>query len=203
MTLYGDGLRALLTAAQTRGEVARAPLPDLSCNETLPAEMDAARVIDAACANAIATTRALFEARFRSQRQASATGAVPAYCVVDEERVDNFYWEKHALLRTMLCGFVGTMVKQFDKLNVEKPPEKRRDLSICRIYHETRADVPQGKLKTIGDLQHLDKLIADMLGTHTRIIAHVTKKRKVQEGETVATVATAAGPAKRGKVEGS
>lgn len=172
-------MRALLTAAQTRVGVARAPVPDLVCGETLP-DAEVARVVDTACANAIAATKALFEARCRSQRQASATGAVPTDCVVDEKRIDNFYWEKHELLRTMLCGFVGMMVRKFDKINAEKPPEKRRVLAISNVYHETRADVPRGKLKTIGDLQHLDRLIADMLATHTRVVTHVTQKRRFE-----------------------
>jgi hypothetical protein len=190
----GDGLRALLTAAQTRVGVARAPVPDLVCGETLP-DAEVARVVDTACANAIAATKALFEARCRSQRQASATGAVPTDCVVDEKRIDNFYWEKHELLRTMLCGFVGMMVRKFEQINAQKPPEKRRILVISNVYHETRADVPRGKLKTIGDLQHLDQLIADMLATHTRVIAHVTQKRELPDA------ASQAPPAKRGKVE--
>ena len=196
MTPYGDGLQALLTAAnqssnrsnQTQVRV-KAPVPDLACNETLPS-------VDAELRNA-----ALTKARLLKLVTTETTDGSPTLTsdgcsyYADPARVDGFYWEKHAILTTMLNGFVGMMVRKFEQINAEKPPEKRRILVISNVYHETRADVPRGKLKTIGDLQHLDQLIADMLATHTRVIAHVTQKRELPDA------ASQAPPAKRGKVE--
>jgi hypothetical protein len=181
MTPYGDGLQALLTAAnqssnrsnQTQVRV-KAPVPDLACNETLPS-------VDAELRNA-----ALTKARLLKRVTTETTDGSPTLTsdgcsyYADPARVDGFYWEKHAILTTMLNGFVGMMVRKFDKINAEKPPEKRRVLAISNVYHETRADVPRGKLKTIGDLQHLDRLIADMLATHTRVVTHVTQKRRFE-----------------------
>lgn len=181
MTPYGDGLQALLTAAnqssnrsnQTQVRV-KAPVPDLTCNETLPSVVAELR------------NAALTKARLLKRVTTETTDGSPTLTsdgcsyYADPARVDNFYWEKHELLRTMLCGFVGMMVRKFDKINAEKPPEKRRVLAISNVYHETRADVPRGKLKTIGDLQHLDRLIADMLATHTRVVTHVTQKRRFE-----------------------
>jgi hypothetical protein len=181
MTPYGDGLQALLTAAnqssnrsnQTQVRV-KAPVPDLACNETLPS-------VDAELRNA-----ALTKARLLKLVTTETTDGSPTLTsdgcsyYADPARVDGFYWEKHAILTTMLNGFVGMMVRKFEQINAEKPPEKRRILVISNVYHETRADVPRGKLKTIGDLQHLDRLIADMLATHTRVVTHVTQKRRFE-----------------------
>ena len=196
MTPHGDGLQALLTAAnqssnrskQTQVR-AKAPVPDLACNETLPS-------VDAELRNA-----ALAKARLLKRMTTETTGGLPTLTsdgrpyYADPARVDGFYWEKHALLTTMLNGFAGIMVRKFDQFNANRPPEKRRLLEICQVYHEKRASVPPGKLKTIADIQHLDQLTGDMLTTHTRIIAHLTKKHELPDA------ASQAPPAKRGKVE--
>jgi len=176
----------------------KAPVPDLTCYEML-LSVDAG-LVHATPRVATAPTTAPKGQQVVIPTMAGApclTKAPSPRFAADAARVDNFYWEKHALLTTMLGGFTGLMVHKFDQFNAERPPERRKVLDICRTYHEKRTDMPPGKLKTIADMEHIDKLIADMLGTHTRLIAHLAQKRVSSPG-----AAAQAPLAKRVKREG-
>ena len=153
------GLSALVTAANQVRAVKREP--DLACYETLPAPAPAPAVAPVSI----------------------WVGNDPQW---DALRIDTFYWEKHKLLRTMLSDFVGLMVRKFDQYNAERPPDKRKDIPICRLYHMKREDMPPGTLKTFEDMEELDKHIADMAKMHTRVVREITnrKRKRLEEMQT-------------------
>ena len=171
--LAPGGLNGLLTAAN-RARAIKQEL-DLTCHETLPAPALAptpapalAPLVTASAPAGAVTTP--------SQAQMWTTDD-PKW---NPHRVDTFYWEKQHLLRTMLKGFVGMMVRKFDEHNAKQPPAQKRPLIVCRLYHEKRADMPPGTLKTFEDLELLDKQIGDMVRMHSRVVRSIVSKKRAR-----------------------
>ena len=152
------GLDGLLTAAN-RARAFKQEL-DLTCHETLPAPEPAPAPAP------VVTTPTPIQLWNSDDPQ------------WNPHRVDSFYWEKQKLLQTMLSGFTGMMVRRFDEYNAKLPPGQQRLLIVCRLYHEQRADMPPGALKTFEDLEQIDKQIADMVSMHSRLVRGIVAKKR-------------------------
>jgi hypothetical protein len=153
------GLGALLTAADTLQ--VRPPLatgcgnprlvrlrlrqPDLACHETLPAEP--------APTEAPKRKRCLDEG-------------------FSARDIDCHYWQKHALLTTMLSGFAGMLARKLETL------PSGGLLSLCKVMKDTKEAQPPGALKTHKDMILLDRLILQACQAHTKLVCNELRRHK-------------------------